>query len=259
MPDRISRNASMIVMERESPFRPGPTTHHLLRQGRRARLVFLGLWALGGCRPTPPMTTSPAGLVDAERVAARALSATLPQSPVQMSFGFRVREADFRFEGKGIARVEPPYRVRIDLFSNGGETLFTAALVGDDLRVPAWAPRELAPPPGLLWAALGVFRPDPGWRLLGARPDGKGVVILGYESRDGDELRFRLLDDKLTRAELYTGGHLAEDVDLSLDEASGRVVETVYRDLAEFLELTFSLESVTTVESFPPTIWNPGR
>ncbi len=220
--------------------------------------LALVLSAAAGCHSVPRIAAGPAGLADAEEVAARALAATLPETPVQMSFAFRVKEADFRFQGQGVARVEPPYRVRIDLFSNGGETLFMAALVGEDLRVPPWAPRELAPPPGLLWAALGVFRPDPGWRLLGARPEGDGSTVLGYEAADGEDLRFQIRGQRLERAELYRGGHLAEEVDLSLDEVTGSVVETVYRNLAEFLELTFTLESVETVESFPPTIWSPG-
>jgi hypothetical protein len=64
---------------------------------------------------------------------------------------------------------------------------------------------------------------------------------------------------RLFRAELHRDGHLTEEVDLSLDQSSGVVTETVYRNLAEFLELTFSLESVETVESFPADIWLPGR
>lgn len=238
--------------------RPGPLIGESRWHTPRTSWWILALLLATGCHRVPGITASPAGMAEAEEVAAGALAATLPETPVQMAFGFRVKEADFRFQGQGVARVEPPYRVRIDLFSNGGETLFMAALVGGDLRVPAWAPRELAPPPGLLWAALGVFRPDPEWRLLGARSEGDGSTILGYQAEDGQELRFRIREERLVRAELYRGGHLAEEVDLTLDELSGEVAETVYRNLAEFLELTFSLQSVETVDSFPPTIWSPG-
>jgi len=194
-----------------------------------------------------------------EGVAQEALNRTLPESPVQIVFDFRLREADLRFHGRGVARVEPPYKVRVDLFSPQGETLFQAALVGNDLRVPDWAPREMAPPAPLLWASLGVFRPDPSWMLIGGYPTGDGGVELRYEGTEDQEIRLGVQDGRLVRAELHMDGHLTEEVDLSLDETSGTVLETVYRNLAEFLELTFSLESVETVESFPSDIWLPGR
>jgi hypothetical protein len=197
--------------------------------------------------------------LDLEAVAQNALVATMPESPVQITFDFRLKEADLRFNGRGVARIEPPYRVRIDLFSNRGEGLFRAALVEGDLRIPPGVPRELAPPPALLWAALGVFRPDSELRLLGGRSVGRDTVSLRYGGDAGEDLRFRLADGLLTRAEIHENGHLIEEVDLDLDESSENVVETVYRNRALFLELTFYLKSVETVESFPSEIWDPGR
>jgi len=170
-----------------------------------------------------------------------------------------VREQDLRFNGQGVARVEPPYRVRLDLFSNGGEAIFQAALVEGNLRVPAWAPRELAPPPALLWAAFGVFRPDPDLDLLEGRAGEGNVLTLRYGGNQDLELRFRFEGARLTRAELHREGHLVEEVDLLHDEADGKVLETVYRNRALFLELTFSLESTENVSSFPAEIWYPGR
>ncbi len=187
------------------------------------------------------------------------MEATRPQEPSRILFDFRVKEADLRFSGRGLARIESPYRVRLDLFSGGGETIFQAALVEGSLRIPPWAPRELAPPPALLWAALGIFRPDPDLSYLGARANREGEKTLRYGGRDELELRFRIQEGQLTRAELHREGHLMEEVDLTLDPANGTVTETVYRNRALFLELTFSLESVETVASFPPDIWYPGR
>ena len=192
-------------------------------------------------------------------VADEAAGRTHPQAPKQIRFQFRVREADFRFQGRGVARLDPTYRVRLDLFSNQGETLFEAALVGSELRIPPWAPRELAPPPALLWAALGIFRPDAELAFLGGGGDGKDGSILRYGDPDGVELRFRIRAGQLTRAELYRRGQLSEEVDLTLGDALEGVVETVYRNRAEFLEMTFSLDSIEEVESFPPHIWYPGR
>jgi hypothetical protein len=187
------------------------------------------------------------------------LEATRPREPTRILFDFHVRESDLRFNGRGLARVEPPYRVRLDLFSSRGESIFQAALVEGNLRIPPWAPRELAPPPALLWAALGIFRPDPDLDLVQATRGEGGAVLLRYGGQGDLELRFRVGSGHLTRAELYREGHLMEEVDLSLDETTGTVVETVYRNRALFLELTFSLESSEYVSSFPPEIWYPGR
>jgi hypothetical protein len=227
--------------------------------------IFLGVGfltlvpLLSACRPTREASSPAPVELDLEAVAQNALVATMPESPVQITFDFRLKEADLRFNGRGVARIEPPYRVRIDLFSNRGEGLFRAALVEGDLRIPPGVPRELAPPPALLWAALGVFRPDSELRLLGGRSVGRDTVSLRYGGDAGEDLRFRLADGLLTRAEIHENGHLIEEVDLDLDESSENVVETVYRNRALFLELTFYLKSVETVESFPSDIWNPGR
>ncbi len=214
---------------------------------------------LTGCASLPSAGESSKAVENPEERAQEVLDRTLPGSPVQIGFEFRYREADMRFQGRGVARVEPPYRLRVDLFSPQGETLFQAALVEGDLRVPAWAPSELAPPAPLLWASLGVFRPDPSWKLLGGDSGRDGGVTLRYDAGGAQEIRFGIEDGRLIRAELHRGGHLSEEVDLALDETSGNVLETVYRNLAEFLELTFSLETVETVDSFPSDIWDPGR
>lgn len=234
-----------------SPVRP--------RGDRAGSLAVFALVLLAGCRSLPAASTGAAESPEPEAVAQQALAATLPEQPVRIEFLFRLREADLRFQGRGVARVEPPYRVRLDLFSSRGETLFEAALVEGELRVPEWAPREMAPPPGLLWAALGVFRPDPEWELLGGRIERDQAVTLRYEGSGGEQLGFRISGGRLVRAELYRGGHLVEEVDLSLERPSGKVLETVYRNRAEFVELTFLLQSVDTVAYFPPDIWNPGR
>ena len=218
-------------------------------------LILLGAQGCGS--PNEPRDVTPPDL-DLEAVAEDALAGTMPDSPVQINFDFRLKEADLRFEGRGVARVEPPYRVRIDLFTKQGEALFRAALVDGDLRIPPGVPRELAPPPALLWAALGVFRPDSRLRLEGGRGGGNGTVTLRYGGDAGEDRRFRLEKGLLTRAEIHEDGHLIEEVDLDLDESSENVVETVYRNRALFLELTFSLKSVENVESFPSEIWHPG-
>jgi hypothetical protein len=197
-------------------------------------------------------------MAEADSLAAVGLQNTLPGGSTQIGFTFRIKESDLRFTGRGVARIQPPYRVRLDLFTPQGENLFQAALVEGDLRIPDWAPRALAPPAPLLWAAVGVFRPDPSLVLAGARRSSDGAVLLRYDLGSEGELRFRLSRDRLLRAELRRDGHLEEEVDLSYGDDSKTVVETVYRNQARFLEMTFSLETIEDVGSFPPDIWYPG-
>jgi hypothetical protein len=216
-------------------------------------LLLFGCQAGGG--QSGPLTLD----TRAQGVAAEALETSMPDNPVQISFDFRLKEADLRFSGRGVARVQPPYRLRIDLYSNGGESLFRAALVESELRVPAGVPLDLAPPPSLLWAAFGVFRPDAEQRLLGGRGSGDETMTLHYSGTEMEELRFRLVDGGLTRAEILEDGHLIEEVDLEWDNSNRRVEETVYRNRALFVELTFTLRSVENVDAFPNEIWDPGR
>lgn len=240
-----------------SPGTPASRRSSCLRLGL---VVFslAGLVLLHGCAGgAAPGTPLPSGVATA--AAREALEATQPTRPSRILFGFRVRERDLRFNGRGLARVEPPYRVRLDLFGHGGETLFQAALVEGVLRIPQWAPRELAPPPALLWAALGIFRPDPDLEFLGGESRAGPAITLRYGGPGGVELRFRFRDADLVRAELHRDGHLAEEVDLSLDGDTGTVLETVYRNQALFLEMTFTLESVEDVDAFSPDIWYPSR
>lgn len=237
---------------------PTPSGSLLGNTALRVCILFL-LASLANCRTGSTMPALPVPEMEAEASAEAALSLTRPREPTEILFGFRAREADLRFNGRGIARMEPPYRVRLDLFSRGGETIFQAALVEGSLRIPPWAPRELAPPPALLWAAFGVFRPDPGLDFIEGRTGSDNGVTLRYGGEDDLELRFQIKGGHLTRAELLRDGHLVEEVDLLLEETTGSVLETVYRNRALFLELTFSLESVENVASFPAGIWYPGR
>ena len=179
--------------------------------------------------------------------------------PVQLTFAWRAREPDFRWDGIGVARVEPPDRARLDLLLDNGETAAIAALVGDDLRVPAGLPLELVPPPALLWAALGVFRPGAGVEALeGRRAD--TAMELRFELPGGDVLRFRMRDLRVVEAAVLQEGAEVERVVLAgPGEESAYPAEATYRNLRDYRELELRLESFEHVDPFPPHIWDPGR
>ena len=177
----------------------------------------------------------------------------------QLTFTWRAREPDFRHDGLGVARVEPPDKARLDLFLDNGEIAAIAALVGDELRVPGSFPLELVPPPALLWAAFGVFRPGNGAQVLdGGRAAGGLEVRLRLPG--GDSVRYRLHEHGVAEAALLDGGAVVERVVVSAPrEGSAYPSEATYRNLREYRELKLRLESFEHVEPFPPYIWDPGR
>ncbi len=179
--------------------------------------------------------------------------------PVQLTFAWRAREPGFRDSGIGVARLEPPDKARLDLFLDNGETAAIAALVGDDLRVPAGLSLELVPPPALLWAALGVFRPGAGAEVLeGRRADAATELRFGLPG--GSQLRFRMLDRRVVEAAVLQDGAEVERVAVAGSvEGSDYPAEATYRNLRDYRELELRLESFEDVDPFPPHIWDPGR
>lgn len=176
-----------------------------------------------------------------------------------MLFDWNLSEQGVRASGRGVARVEPPYRARLDLFMGNGETVARAALVDDDLRVPPGVPEGIIPPPRLLWASLGVFRPGGGAFLLGAEGRREEAVSLRYGFDGGEELRYRIVGDRIVEAELLSGGHAVHQVTLSAEAEDRYPREATYRNLAAFRELRLVRRSVENVEPYPPDIWFPVR
>lgn len=227
------------------------------RRGRTAAWAAVASVAsVAACSSPPP--PPPAPPLDAGEISTSARVTSQLDQPARILFEWSMTERDGRFNGRGVARIEPPYRARLDLFLPGGETVARAALVDDDLRQPADVPEGMIPPPHLLWGVLGVFRPGAGAALLGAEEDGSGGVVLRYGYGEGREIRYRLRGRWLQEAELLEGGRAFHRVTLELDPGSRYPEEAVYRDLAGFRELRIRRESVTHVEPYPPDIWNPG-
>lgn len=217
--------------------------------------VAAALLALSACVPPPP-EVKPAA-VDGEQVALALEDQTSLQEPIRVVFAWQLNEAGVRVKGRGVARIEPPYRARLDLFLGNGETVIRAALVDGDLRLPPGAPEGILPPADLMWAVLGVFRPQFGIELLGAERLAVGEVRLRYRYADARELYFGVEAGRIRTVEVLRDGHTTERVELGLEDGDRYPAEATYRNLTAFRELKLTRESMERVESYPPDIWDP--
>ena len=218
----------------------------------RIRPAVAGLaLAAAACGPRQPAVVAPA--VDAEQLALALEDRTSLQEPLRIVFDWHLNEAGTRMSGRGVARIEPPYRARLDLFLGSGETAVRAALVDGEYRLPPGAPDDLLPPANLMWGVLGVFRPEFGIEMLGAERLEDGRLRLRYRYPDGSEIHYRVADGQVRLMERLDGGHVVERVELDVEAESRYPARATYRDLTAFRELRLDRESVERVEpSSPP-------
>jgi hypothetical protein len=221
-------------------------------------LAALVLLAAAACSSPPPPPPPPAPRLDAEPIALRLEGETQLDEPVRIFFTWSMSDRDARFQGRGVARIEPPYKARLDLFLGNGETVARAALVGDELRLPPGAPQGVIPPAEMLWATLGVFRPGLNIELLGAEQLPDGRTRLRYRRPDGVDLRYTVRGQRIEEIERLRGGTVVERVTLTPEAADRYPSEASYRDLTAFRELKLTRERVEQVEAFPPDIWEVG-
>lgn len=213
--------------------------------------------ATQGCAARSAPAPLPEG--DAERVADRLERSARIPAPTRAVFEWELNDAGSRVSGRGVARIEPPYHARLDLFLDNGETAARAALVEDELRLPREVDRRLVPPAPLLWASLGVFRPGDGARLEGGRGGDGGEIRLRYALPDGRGLEYRIRESEIVGAALLRDGDAVERVEV-LEAGDGAIPRrTRYRDLSAFRELSVSIEATERVEAYPPEIWDPRR
>lgn len=244
------------------PKQPPPTdaaslTSNTTVTPRHHPLAIVGLLALGvtGCGPRQLEVLGP---VDDPRAVADAMVAeTRLTGPTRIDFTWRLNEAGDRLSGVGVARVEPPYRARLDLFLDNGESVLSAALVDDELRLPPGARDDVLPPVDLMWGTLGVFRPVEGARLLSGDRLAEGARVLRYAYPDGDEVHFQLSGDAVQALEVVDGGSVVESVRLQAAEDGGYPRSVTYRNRVEFRELEITRTGVRAAESFDAAIWDP--
>ncbi len=229
----------------------------------RFRRVFLvaGVVLTASCwlpRPPEPPSSGSSQALDYYRRALLVEASTRLETPVRLIFDWSVREPGLRSGGRGVARLEPPYRARLDLFTGRGETVLRAALVGDDLRLPEGASGELVPPPALFWSSLGIFRPGGDYRLAQGWEADDGTLRLTYDSSSRPDLLYELDDNgEVAALALLRDGETVDQLSLALPLRDGFPTEATYRNLIDFRELTFTLDTVETVEPYPSDIWFP--
>jgi hypothetical protein len=210
-----------------------------------------------GCAPREPAVIGPVG--DPESAALQLRETTGLEDPLRIVFDWELNDGGQRVDGRGVARVEPPDRARLDLFLDNGETVISAALVDGDLRLPPGSPDDILPPPDLMWGALGIFRPVGDARLVGADHLEGEAVRLRYQHGDGREVHFRVVDGALRALELVQGGRVVQRVDVAPERVQRYPVEATYRNLSAFRELKLVRQSLAVVDAFDPEIWDPAE
>lgn len=225
------------------------------RRFRIASVVSLAASILAGCgAPALAPVSSPAP--DPAPVAVELQRSTTPISPRQVAFGWELDEAGSRLRGRGVARLVAPERLRLDLFGPRGETYLSAALVGEEFRIPPAARDRVAlPSPALLWGALGVVRPPADAVPIEASTTPEQTVVR-YRTPDSQTFEYLARDGRLVRVQRVVRGEVVESIDLSWSDA-GELDQTRYRDWAAFRTLVLTPESSTDVASFPENVWRP--
>ena len=223
------------------------------------RTVVLSLAAVvvvSGCATGRPAVVGP--VPDARGAAVSLEEGTRLGEPLQIRFEWRLNEARQRHRGVGIARVESPYRARLDLFTDDLESVLSAVLVDGELRLPPGSREDILPPTDLMWGALGIFRPHDVELLGGDELEDDGVR-LRYAYADGTELHYESAQGQLRSLELLEDGHVVQRVEVTMEGGDRYPAEARYRNMSDFRELTNVRESLERVAPFDAAIWNPAQ
>jgi hypothetical protein len=188
-------------------------------------------------------------------VADGAVRTTAPDRARRVVFEWRMLDGDARFSGRGVARIEPPYHARLDLFGPRDEGVLSAALVDHEIRLPPGTPAVPLPPPAMMWAVLGSVVPPVDAVLAGTRVEEASTEL--HYAVDGGRLWYRLEDGRLADVS-WEGEERRMDADLSGQAAAGLPANAVFRDWSGYTELRITVEQVEDVDTFPRDIWSPG-
>jgi hypothetical protein len=249
-PTRVSFNQD--AMRTTPSSRPPAFVAALRRRSRvppsRAAVRATALVAafLAACATAPQAGPPDPGLE------ARAVAATTPDNRIHVVFDWHMTDRDARFSGQGSLRLDHGYRARVDLFGPRGETLAAAVVEGEVMRVVPAGAESLLPPPAMLWSALGVFRAPADAPLTGSTLTDNGFT-LAYAGGDA-RWTFGFHGDALRSAE-WSHGRSRRTVVLTGEAQYGLPGQAIFRDWAEFRELTLRLTDVQERTAFEPDVW----
>jgi len=232
----------------------------MVRGGRRSvwavALVLAGVASVAACASGSGVATV-APLPDPGSSLDSLQSRTEPESPARIFFEWSLTEEGVRVSGRGVARVAPPDRARLDLFLSNGEAVAGAILVGDDLTLPVSLPGDILPPAELLWGTIGTIRLGAGAEVIQGDELQDGGLRLVARLPDGASVRYEVLDGRVRRIEQLTAGGTVVKTLVARHEPEGRVpAEATYRDLTAFRELILTRDGMEDVDGFPADIWH---
>lgn len=226
---------------------------------RAAILFATSIGLLGGCAAGGGAAPAGEPLPDPSGAAAELVELTTPLERRQITFQWTLDESGSRVRGRGVVRLEPPDRLRLDLFGPRNETVLAAALVGGEARLPAGAPDNAPiPSPALLWAGLGVIHPPVGAVLRSVEAVGDDLV-LRYAGADEERFEYTVTpapESRLKQLQRIGPHGPLETVQLTWS-AEGAVARASYRDWAAYRELTLDVQEIVAAEPFSPSIWTP--
>ena len=225
-------------------------SRHFTKKGAAVLTV-----ALVGCGTGRALVLGP--LPDPLAAARETATRTSLTAPARVEFRWMLNEAGSRVDGIGVVRIEPPAKARIDLFLDNGEGVLSAALVGDELRLPQGAPDDILPPVELMWGTLGVFRPMMSSELIGADELENAGHRYRYTSGDGSAIHYEVKHDLVRVVEMLDGASVIQSVHLVTSEGDGYPTEATYRNRVEFRELKITRTAIVPTDSFDPSIWDP--
>lgn len=231
-----------------------------MTSGRIIRPAFL-VCAASILTACAARTTAPVGQPVAEptATAAELVQSSTPTDPRQITFTWTLDESGSRVRGRGVVRLEPPDRLRLDLFGPRNETVLAAAMIGDDVRLPPGARTDVAiPSPALLWGGLGAIRPPAGASLQSATT-AADETILRYTAANGETYEYSVAnapEARLRRVQRIGSEGPLETVRLEWSE-TGDVTRATYRDWGAYRDLTLEIQENVVAEDFSEDIWTP--
>ena len=161
------------------------------------------------------------------RIAVEAIDATGASTPVRVVFEWEYADDRGRLRGDGAARINPPDRFRLDLFSTA-EGSMRAALVDGVLSVGGQIEDVELPPATFLYAMTGVFRPGASEPAEGFRSG--DLDVLAYPVNDGGVRYFYFGGLSLQRVEERRGGRIIRRIELEWGDDPTWPREARYRD-----------------------------